>query len=1081
METRYVDLIKTASMMRQFSIPESSYLLHLDDEVDPKEIGKEVGVDTKVFKATLFMVKFNKLKLRDNVNNTSFRSTIDRVDTYHYVYGSIYVLIHKDDISNIKSSWLLEARGRLSRLRGKRCTFFLTCWKNKGTSSKPVWDIGYAAVGVQTSFNDFKDVIADIESNHRLSPPKAIPSKLQETGVEVQNPMLMVAPTTVYEPEPLGELGVSKVGDKMRDIIPPSSEMPKSIASYMVPDTRKASTSSSTSHEINRGKLLPKEEYLTEKINDLESGYQKVYRYVSEKLNADAESTTSDDNITDIDEYTDKQIETIGNRILNSWNKSPEVGQGYKGRDLLKESLLRIVNSDRDTRLISDLISLYDSTPDKIINTWISNTTNGNDQLEILLRYRTELLYSIYEVLLNLSCKLSIVDIQCKKSVGYSLFQLMKVSPYRIGVIANISVKDMDKLAMVSHLFGNSEQEIDRGIAYYHEYLTDENKMDGSTLMLTQQARLRLKAGYHISKTEYSRLMQSNGTVGTYLDYSTVVNLRYYFNLSDSDMVLPIKGWKIDVTECYLPTVNVIDKYIKEGIGVQLSLPDSYIMDFSLYNKELSIYDMLYQFDYPIPKKFAIDTYLRRFELTQGENFKLEDRQREAIRNCFRSENAVSVITGGAGCGKTTIIKAIVYMYINALEYDVDDMIFVAPTGKAANRIYESTGYKAKTIHSQFKIGVVSDSRYDIESKAKVIFIDESSMINIDVMYEMLKRLPKNMRVIFCGDTNQLVPIGFGQCFADMQHYTPVTTLNVAKRAEGTSLITRNAKKIVKGYEILSSGDDFKIQNTDDFEDGICSVINKLTSSGVDFDDIQVISPVSTDKYRWGTSHLNSYLQSKFNPINDINKIVNHKLSKTKFMTYKVGDRVIQTKNNTEMPRYILKSNNHLERSVETGVLNGDIGKISHILNSSQMEMMTDDDTLLSLCEKQNHIFVIVEYTVGDTYWVVYQTKTSNSDGNPTYNGFETVGGDILQLSLAYAITVHKMQGSQSKHIILLWYTMRRGDFLSRNMLYTAITRASKGVTIFGDLSAIDRARHIISNDKRFTFLKLYFTQMIKG
>ena len=1075
MDTRFVDLITTSSMMNQYTIPDTTYLLHLEEQVDDAIIGREIASECGVYKARLYLGKFDKAKLRSNVSNDSFRTSIDKMDVYHYLYGSIFIILRNDDVRMARENWLFEAHGRLSRIGNNKCIFYLTKWHNTSTKEKPSWTPGGVVSHPPESFKPLNDEIKKTIETQILQQPKR-PAILQEVGVEIQHPRMMhVITAPEYVPEPLGELGVSKANERVRNIVPPASDMPPNIERGNVGKQWREELVKKESTDVNRSEILYVRHELIEKANDIEERQSQIVDYITEKCIVQSFDDT----------LIEKLYLNIGTRISEYWGKHPDVGVGFTGKALFKEALSKAVETDDDAKRVSRLFDMYGYSPD-IVEIWMHNSmddVDGNPVLQLLTKYRTNILYKIYETVLQLNCDLEKVD-NCCRGYGYSVFEMMTVSPYRIGIAASISVKDLDKLAMVSRLFDKPEQLSDRSVAYYHEYLTDENLMEGSTIMAEQQARIKVRAGYHLSKAEYTRLMQTNAQRGIYFDYNLTVNMRCYFGLYDMDMSLPLSGWKESYKDCYLQSVNAFDTYIQRGIGVKVVLDKPYIIDFNLFKKEIYIYEKLNRMSAPIPSIEDIDVYIDRFELSQGSNFKLEERQRQAIKQCFISNNAINVITGGAGSGKTTLIKAIVYVYTTALGYSIDvtdennnpDIVFVAPTGKAANRIYESTGFPARTIHSRFKIGLTDVDSYD--TQFKVLFCDECSMINLDVMYQMLKKVPDDARIVFSGDINQLVPIGFGQCFADIINFAPVTTLNVMKRAEGTSLIAKNAKRLVSGYEALSVGNDFRISNVANFKNAISETITSLTSKGADIDDIQVISPVATDKYDWGTSKMNVFLQDLLNHDVPITHKIHQRRYKDCYDTFQVGDRVIQTKNNAEIIQYIVEDNQYVE--VGQGVLNGDIGKIRKILTSEEMYKVTGDDYLLKQCEDPNTIFVDVEYTVaGSSYSIIYTTKTTNPDGRPTYNGYETSGGNVSQIQLGYAITVHKMQGSQSKHIILLWYPMKRKDFLSRNMLYTAITRAEKDVTIFGDDFAIESARHIVSNDARTTYLKVFFNEPV--
>ena len=1068
--SQFIDVIALAYALKNNAIPDVRFIVHLEEKVEPYEIGVYTKVKPGVscYKAKAYYGHFNKQALQSNFNDPSKGyEMLCKMNDVHFLFGHIYVFISDDMYEMQDGRYLIEAGGRLSTIGNRKCTFMLTKW----TKTNGVFEIA----GADIARDKFVTMIPHPDINYMSRTykekkfyyprdPENIKG-LQELGKEVENIReAVVAPVKVvgdYIPSNLGELGVVGANGRYGGIIAP--ERPEGVEP-IVP-TRVKSTMSDNGNrviDINRSEFLECRQELFEKYNDLDSMQEAINNHVISMVDE-----SYPDNAVDWYEY---YISLLASTLRENWFSKPMDNKGYDGRSLFKYALEDLLVED-DFKPIWDMFSHTT----EIVDRWEDN--NFSDYLSVLEPLRKKILYVLMQKTLGLSCDLYGVDMACK-SLNRTLFDFIKQAPYRLGIIANISLKDMDKLAVLGGHFCNAKSHNDRSIAYYHDYISDYNQMNGSTVMLEQRART-LKPGYYITGSEFIRMSNyvNDQPFGIYFDDAVRINIMSYYRLNESSMYVPKRGWLANRGQnavYYLPTStpSSFDDYIMSNIGVKINANKAYIADFSTYKKEISIYHKLYSFDGYLPE-INVDEYIKRFEISQGLNFKLEQRQREAIKNCFIPENSVYTTTGGAGSGKTTLISGILYVYMMGYNYGEDDIVMVAPTGKAATQITEKTGFNAKTIHSQFKIGLP----YNIEEfKGKVVIIDECSMINLDLMYQLLNRIPEDCRIIMSGDINQLEPIGFGQPFADSLNFTPIVTLNVMKRAEAGSAINRNAKRMVEGYEKLDQGADFMIINSADYRSEIKVQIDQLLSSGNTLRDIQVISPVSTDKYDWGTQKMNEYLQSLYNKASIDDTLRQKRYSK--YVLFKVNDPVIHMENNYEMQHYTW--DNFILEEGDKGIRNGEIGYIKKIWNGEELsDYVTDKESELYMnCRRPNAIILEVEYTTaGDTYSIFYHCRNAMRDGGIGVEGWEVQGGNLSSIQLAYAITVHKMQGSQAKHIIILWYRMMNKEFLSRNMLYTACTRAQKTVRLLCDPAIVEQARRVISSDKRITYLKQYFKE----
>ena len=413
-------------------------------------------------------------------------------------------------------------------------------------------------------------------------------------------------------------------------------------------------------------------------------------------------------------------------------------------------------------------------------------------------------------------------------------------------------------------------------------------------------------------------------------------------------------------------------------------------------------------------------------------NIKFAPSQKEAIIGAF--QNGIEIITGGPGTGKTTIIKAIIEIYEN----NNMKVVLGAPTGRAAKRMTESTGREAKTIHRLLEMGVSDEGKSFYKKgegeplEADVIIIDEASMIDIMLMNSLLKAIKLGTRVIIVGDVDQLPSVGPGNVLKDLieSSFLKVVRLKDIFRQGKESLIVTNAHKINNGeMPYLNKKDgDFFFENKEDINDILKTTIElintRLPNFNKSFDklrDIQILTP--TRKGILGVDNLNKELQNVLNP-----KSPYKKEKEVKDTIFREGDKVMQIKNN-----YSLKWNkiNGNGESEGVGVFNGDMGFID-VINEN-------DKTLTVIFDDERK--VVYDYIYLD------------------------------ELELAYAITIHKSQGSEFKVVITPSF-MGSPLLMNRNLLYTAITRAKELVVVVGLPKAL---KYMVSNNKsvdRYSALK---------
>lgn len=401
----------------------------------------------------------------------------------------------------------------------------------------------------------------------------------------------------------------------------------------------------------------------------------------------------------------------------------------------------------------------------------------------------------------------------------------------------------------------------------------------------------------------------------------------------------------------------------------------------------------------------SISVNFEEIESTNGLTY--DTIQKEAISTAL--SKGVSVITGGPGTGKTTVVKGI----ITALEDAGFKVVLAAPTGKAAKRMEEGTGRKAKTLHRLLEYGMNGFARDDnnpIEGDA--LIVDECSMIDINLMYSLLKAMPAKMRLCLVGDVDQLPSVGPGSVLRDIidSDIIPVTRLkHIFRQAEKSEIITA-AHTINEGkVPTISNSKDLlfiRCENTQ-IADKIIDMVNDLHNKGVDWKDIQVLSPMKNGEA--GTINLNARLQQLMNP--DGKKLTSG------ILVFHEDDRVINTRNN-----------------YKNNVFNGDEGYVCSV---------TKDE------DEQDILSVII-----DGKEVLYEKK---------------IWDDLM---LSYCLTIHKSQGSEFPYVIIP-VTTQHYIMLQRTLIYTAITRAKSGCILVGSDEALERAVKNNVEKKRFTYLKI--------
>ena len=415
-------------------------------------------------------------------------------------------------------------------------------------------------------------------------------------------------------------------------------------------------------------------------------------------------------------------------------------------------------------------------------------------------------------------------------------------------------------------------------------------------------------------------------------------------------------------------------------------------------------------------------------EIEADQDLAYAELQREAI--CAAASEKLLIVTGGPGTGKTTTLKGILDLF----ERMRLKTFLAAPTGRAAKRLTELTGREASTIHRLLEVDIDPEDGQMIfvhnqhnPLSCDAVIVDETSMVDLLLMYSLVQALPETCRLILVGDPDQLPSVGAGNVFSDLIRSEKIPTVRLTEifRQARESLIVMNAHRVNRGElpELREKKKDFFFLPRSSGE-AVCQTVTDLCvrrlpeNMGIPAEDVQVLSP--TRKTETGTRELNRLLQQALNP-----PAPGKNEKKYGDFTFRVGDRVMQIRNN-----YDIIWNRVGGPGMGSGIFNGDVGSIQSIDTQAQTVTIRFDDRE-----------------------AVY-----------TY--------DMLsQLEPAYAMTVHKSQGSEYRAVVLCAW---RGTplLLSRSILYTAITRARELLILVGDQGVVE---YMVRNDKkqkRFSGLK---------
>ncbi len=547
---------------------------------------------------------------------------------------------------------------------------------------------------------------------------------------------------------------------------------------------------------------------------------------------------------------------------------------------------------------------------------------------------------------------------------GDTMYQVLQENPYKLAEdIQGVGFKIADEIAAKAGISGSSEHRVRSGLFYVLAQATAEGHVYLPKLVLFRRSRELLGVDEEL--------------------------------LEKCLMDLAIER-------------KVIIKELPDSSGQMQQI----VYSSQYYYLELNVARMLHDLNIRCEEdEVRIDRRIRKIE--QNEDIGLDDLQREAVREAVR--NGLFILTGGPGTGKTTTINAIIRYF----ESEGMDILLAAPTGRAAKRMTEATGFEASTIHRLLELsGGVEDASVHVRFEknaqnpleADVIIIDEMSMVDIFLMHALLSAVLPGTRLVLVGDMNQLPSVGPGSVLKDLIHSRcfHVVELTTIFRQATESDIVVNAHKIHRGEKVLlnnKSRDFFFLKRYDAnvILKVIVTLIQQKLPRYVDADpmEIQVLTPMR--KGVLGVENLNNILQRFLNPPSP-----DKAEKETARGVFREGDKVMQIRNNYQL-EWEIRGRHGIAAESGTGVFNGDLGTVREI--NPYSELMT------------------VEFEEGR--FVDYEFK------------------QLDELELAYAVTIHKSQGSEYPAVIIPLLGGPR-LLMTRNLLYTAVTRARKCVTLVG-------------------------------
>lgn len=638
---------------------------------------------------------------------------------------------------------------------------------------------------------------------------------------------------------------------------------------------------------------------------------------------------------------------------------------------------------------------------------------------------------------------------------GEAVVDEIRDNPYSIArYIDNYGFDKCDKVAEIIGYDPSGIHRVTEGILH----ILKQGLIDGHCYLPVGQLVGQTKEllDINISDTELNKAVKSSGTSYTYnfgifpyeVNLDTLRERQAQYKLNKQ------KGDKFPIVEITAKEIKTaLNHLIIAGEIVAIEKKDIYLK--KIYDAEIFIARRIMEIKKQETNEFKF-AHQDIDEICKRKNISLEEKQRRAVVEFASGRGGFFILNGSAGCGKTFTLNLI--LEVLEMQYkregDVCKVKVLAPTGKASKVASEATGRECMTVHRGLgfnpSIGFEFDSKNPID--AQCIVIDETSMLDIHLTKHLLDAVSSETKVIFMGDTKQLASVGAGNILHDIidSNAVKVITLDVVKRQGLDSGIIKNANSIINGEMIKTYKDTadafvMRKENTDSVQESIVNSIKEVQRvHGYSFEDIQVLCPQKGSAI--GTDVLNYCIQEAFHVHEDeelsvLNKqiyVTNPKTGKSerRNLYFKKGDKVIHVRNNYNMTWYVKGQYwGYAEDFGTKGIMNGEIGIIEEIIKEEHFDSFK--------------MRVVVKY---DNKYVIYE------------DFFD-------ELEHAFALTIHKSQGSQWKAVIVP-VMMHNQKMLSNNLFYTAYTRAQKVCITIGQKEAIEYAVQNKDSGVRFTGLK---------
>lgn len=631
------------------------------------------------------------------------------------------------------------------------------------------------------------------------------------------------------------------------------------------------------------------------------------------------------------------------------------------------------------------------------------------------------------------------------KKFGDDTFRIIEEEPERLAEIKGISLRKAQEIAIQME----EKKDLREALVYLAGYGISNslavkiyNKYEMSLYSVMKENPYRLAEDIQGVGFKIADEIASKVGIHTDSDYRIRCGILYVLQrcISEGHTYLPME----DLLERASQLLELDAEFIRPQLmnlvmDKKLVIKGEAVFTSSYYYAELNCARMLHQLNVSMEEWLPGQGEAKRRELEKfasKQNMELDELQMKAVSEAI--QNGLFVLSGGPGTGKTTTIN----MMIQYFEAQGLDIFLAAPTGRAAKRMTEATGFEARTIHRMLELNSsLSDEdsrRVSFERNEEnplevdVIIIDEMSMVDIQIFQALLKAILPGTRLILVGDVDQLPSVGPGQVLRDIMNSKcfPMVVLQKIFRQAGESDIVVNAHRINHGQQIAldnKSRDFFFLERKEAgviYKHMIQLIQDKLPGyvKASPF-DIQVLTPMR--KGSLGCETLNGILQQYLNPPDRLK--AEHLSGDT---IYREGDKVMQIKNNYDLEWEIIGKYN-IPIDSGTGVFNGDMGRIVTISeNLSQLVVEFDEH------KRVTYPFSLLE-----------------------------------ELELSYAVTIHKSQGSEYPAVILPLLGGPRLLF-NRNLLYTAITRAKNCVTILGRQDVVREMIDNVSENRRYTALE---------